>query len=136
MAASNFPIFPKLGQTSWSTLATANTLLDGTGTVATIFTSDGTNGSRLDTIKVRHLGTNIATVLRFFINNGSTNATAANNSLYMEVTVAANTLSQVAASIEYELPMDLVLPLSYKINATVGTTIAAGIAITGVGGTY
>ena len=136
MAANNSPIFPKIGKTLWGTVATANTALDGTGTVVTIFTADATNGSRVDLIRVMHAGTNIATVLRIFINNGSTNATAGNNTLYKEVSVAANTISQTAASVDMEIPMDLALPAGYKINVTVGTTIAAGLAVSAQGGDY
>lgn len=130
------PIYSSAPIVNWGTVATANTAKDGTGTVVTVFTADGTNGGRLEKLKIRALGTNIATVFRVFINNGSTNATAANNSLYMEATIAATTLSEVAALVDTELVMNLALPAGYKINVTVGTTIAAGLAVTGVGGKY
>lgn len=136
MAANNAAIFPAKGKIQWGTVTTANTAKDGTGTVVTIFTADATNGSRLDTIKVRALGTNVATVLRIFINNGSTNATAANNSLYYDITIAATTNSETAALVDTEIPMDLVLPAGYKINITIGTTVAAGLQVTAVGGDY
>jgi len=136
MSANTTPIFPKVGLISWGNITTANTAVDGTGTVVTIFTADATNGSRLDTIKIRALGTNVATVLRIFINNGSTNATAANNTLYFEQTIATTTLSQTSSLLDTEIPMDLVLPASYKINITIGTTVAAGLQVIGVGGTY
>ena len=136
MAANTLPIFPKNGSLSWGTLTTQNTATDGTGTVVTVFTADATNGSRIDTLKVRHLGTNAITVLRIFINNGSTNATAGNNTLYMESSIAANTLTQTAASTDIEIPLDICLPAGYKINVTIGTTIAAGISVCGVGGSY
>jgi len=80
MTANTQPIFPLTPKVSWGTVTTANTAKDGTGTVVTVFTA-GADGSRIDQIKVRALGTNVATVIRFFVNNGSTNATAANNSL-------------------------------------------------------
>jgi len=136
MAANTSPIFSKVGVINWGSAATANTALDGTGTVATIFTADATNGGRVERIRLVHLGTNIATVVRFFINNGSTNTSAANNSLFYETTMAANTLSQTAASVMQELAMALALPPGYKILMTVGTTIAAGIEATVIGGSY
>lgn len=136
MAANINPIFPKNGKVSWATIATANTAKDGTGTVGTIFTADATNGSRIDTVKVRSLGTNVATVLRIFINNGSTNVTAGNNSLYMEQTISATTLSEVAAQTDIEIPVDIVLPAGYKINITIGTTVAAGLSVVAIGGDY
>lgn len=140
MAANITPIYSKVGDIQWGTLlVTANTAVDGTGTVVTVFTADATNGGRIERIFVRAAGTNIATVLRIFINNGSTNATAANNSLIGELTLPATTLSQVAAlsdpSNGYIL-FPLVLPPGYKINITIGTTIAAGVYVSAAGGKY
>lgn len=145
MPANTTPIFPLTQKVSWGTLTTANTAKDGTGTVATLFTA-GANGARIDQIKVRALGTNVATVLRLFVNNGSTNTTSTNNSLIHEVTIPATTLSEVAAlsdvdvtisknSTETVVPIPF-LPAGYKINATIGTAIAAGIQITVHGADY
>src|SRR3954462_10316528 len=106
MAANNLQIFSKIADIQWGTISAANTALDGTGTVVTVFTADATNGGRVDTLKVRQIGTNIATVLRVFINNGSTNATATHNTLYMELTIAANTISQTTQSTDYEIALD------------------------------
>lgn len=136
MSANTTPIFPKVGNIGSGSVATANTALDGTGTTTLLFTADETNGSRVDSLKVKHLGTNVATVLRLFINNGSTPSTAANNSLYLERTIAANTLAQTAESVEYDLALDLVLPPGYRLYASVGTTVAAGLQCTVLGGNY
>lgn len=135
MPANTTPIFPKTPKLSWGNILTANTAVDGTGTVVAVFTA-GANGSRLDTIKCRSLGTNVATVIRVFLNNGLTNATAANNTLYMETTLPATTLSQVAALADIEIVMDLVLPAGYVVNITIGTTVAAGYQVAAVGGDY
>lgn len=137
MAANTQPIFIKAPSVQWASTGTsANTALDGTGTVATAFTADATNGSRIEKIRLEALGSNVATVVRLFMNNGSTNATAANNSLLYEVAVASNSLSQTAASIATEIPVDWALAPGYKINITIGTAIAAGIQVTCLGGTY
>jgi len=144
MPANTTPIFPLTPNVSWGSLLAANTAKDGTGTVVTVFT-DGANGARIDQIKVRSLGTNVATVLRFFINNGATNATAANNCLVHEITVAATTLSEVAALVDNDVlitkgsnavPPVQFLPAGYKINVAIGTTVAAGLAISVCGGDY
>lgn len=138
------PIFPLTQNVSWGTLTTANTAKDGTGTVATLFTA-GANGSKIDQIKVRALGTNVATVLRLFVNNGSANSTAANNTLIHEVTIAATTLSEVAALVDTDIVItkgaDTVVPIpylpaGYKIMATIGTTVAAGLQMTVHGANY
>ena len=136
MAANTSPIYSLAPIVAWGTLTTANTAKDGTGTVVTVFTADATEGGRIEKIKIRAAGTNVATVLRVFLNNGSTNATAANNTLYTESTIAATTLSEVAALADTEISMLLPLPAGYKVNITIGTTVAAGLAVTGVGGRY
>src|SRR5574343_1044472 len=99
MPANTSPIFPLTPNLAWATVTTANTAKDGTGTVATVFTA-GTNGARVDYLKVRALGTNVATVIRVFINNGSTNATAANNTLIVDQTIAATTNSETAQLVD------------------------------------
>jgi len=139
------PIFPLTQNVSFGSVATANTAKDGTGTVVTVFTA-GANGAKIDQIKVRALGTNVATVLRFFVNNGQTNATVTNNSLVHETTIASTTLSEVAALTDVDVtivknttetacPIPY-LPPNYKINITIGTTVAAGLQVTVWGGNY
>jgi hypothetical protein len=130
------PIYSGAPIITWCTLLTANTAKDGTGTVSTAFTADATSGGRIEKLKVRTTGTNVATVLRIFINNGSTNATAANNTLYQESTIAATTVSEVAAQLDNEIILNLALPAGYKINVTIGTTVAASLAIAGIGGKF
>lgn len=110
--------------------------MDGTGTVATVFTADATNGGKIEKVVLEALGSNVATVVRLFVNNGSSNATAANNSLVAEVAVAANSVSQTAASVKYEVLLDMPMPAGYKLNCTIGTAIAAGIQVTAIGGKY
>ena len=129
------PIFPITPNVSWGKLTTANTAKDGTGTVVTVFTA-GANGARLDYLKVRALGTNVATVLRVFVNNGSTNATDTNNALVLEQTIAATTLSETAQLVDNIVQLDLSLPAGYKANVTIGTTVAAGLQVTACGGDY
>ncbi len=111
-----------------ATLTAANTALDGTGATgrALIFTA-AANGSVLPSIRFMHKGTNVATVMRAFRNNGSDPEVAANNVLIGEITVAANTLSQVAASTPYELTLNVKLAASERIYVTMGTAVAAGI---------
>lgn len=147
MAANTTPIFPLTPKVLWGKLGVENTLTDGTGSVVTVFTA-GANGSRIDQIKLRALGTNIATVVRFFVNNGQPNTTATNNSLVHEVTMDATTASQVAAladkdvtilknSVETIVPIPF-LPAGYKINCTCGSNVSAsgGIAVTVHGSDY
>jgi len=138
MAQNTQPIFTKTPVIHWgaTTIATANTAKDGTGTVLTVFTADATNGSYVSHLTFRAAGTNIASVARIFINNGSSNATPANNILYGEVTLTATTLSEVSALANYIYPMNIALPPGYVITITLGTTVAAGYYVSTVGGHY
>lgn len=144
MAANTVPIYSKAGQIEWGAtlVQTANIAKDGTGTVVTLFTA-GADGGRVERIRAKAAGTNVATVLRIFINNGAATSTPANNILYAEKTIAATTLSEVAALLTNELPdtvdataFPIVLPAGYKITATIGTTVAAGLYLSAIGSSY
>lgn len=139
MPANTTPIFTRLGDIQWAiTVTTANTTTDlTTGTTYLAFNADATNGGYIQKIRFRTLGTNVATVARVWINNGGpTGAAATNNVLFDEISLAATTVSQVAATSIYELPMNIALPAGYKIYITLGTTVAAGYDVTVVGGKY
>ncbi len=137
MAANTTPIFLKQPSVQYiSSGTTANTLFDGTQTTVTVFTADATNGSKIEDVYLENMGTNVATVVRFFINNGSTAATATNNALVNEITWATYTASQVAATGPVIWRANLVLKPGYKLNASIGTAVASGIMITAVGGDY
>ena len=136
MAANTTPIFALAGAVQWATLTTANNVYDGTGTVGTVFAADAADGSYLQKLIVRPRGTNVATVLRVFINNGSDNTVAANNSLFNEYTLPATTANAAAALAGIEIPLNSVIPAGYKINVVLGTTVAGGYAVSGWGGNY
>ena len=137
MPANNAPIFSKAAHVEWANgITAANTAKDGTGTVDTIFTADATNGSYLQKLVIRPRGTNVATVLRVFLNNGATNATAANNVLIGEVSMPATTNTETAAIIGSELPLNIPIPAGYKVNVTLGTAVAGGYAVSAFGGDY
>ena len=138
MPANTTPIFSKIGDIQWiNTVLTANTTTDLTaGTSYLVFTSDATNGGYVQKLRIRPLGTNIATVLRIWINNGSATSSAVNNTLYDEISLAASTVSQTSALALYELPLNFALPAGYKIYVTLGTTVAAGFDVISVAGKY
>ena len=135
------PIFSGLGAIQWGAAAitAANTAKDGTGTITTVFTGNATGnnaGNYVQKLIARPIGTNVATVLRVFMNNGSTNATVANNSLIAEMTLPAITISEVAAQPDYVMPLNFALPAGYKLNVVLGTAVAAGYQVTVIGGQY
>lgn len=147
MAQNTNPIFPLTPVNTWvsGTAATAgtpgitaNTTTDLTsGTIyGPVFTGKAVDGSRLDFIKVRALGTNVGTVIRVWINNGSATGTAANNTLYLERTLSATTVSQTTELPDIILPLSISLPAGYRIYATFGTAVAAGFHLIAMGGDY
>lgn len=137
MTANTKPIYSRTSDIQWAPAITAdNTAKDGTGTVATVFTADATEGGFVRKLRLRPLGTNTASVCRVFLNNGSTNAVADNNTLYDEVSLPATSLSETASMQSAEIQLDLPLPPGYRILITIGTAVAAGWAPTVIGGKY
>jgi len=139
MPANISPIFSLAPDIQWASAAliTANAARDGaSGTIATVFTADATNGGRIEKIIARSVGTNAITVLRVWVNNGSATTTAANNSLIAEMTLPATTATESAALATYEVPLSLALPAGYKIICAVSQVAAAGYYLTGIGSKY
>ena len=129
MPSNTSPIYSSAGDIQWTStpLSAGNTAYDGTGTVATVFTA-GVSGSFIQRVRLKASGSTTATVARIYINNGSSSATASNNFLFDEVTLAAVTSTSASATTVYELPMNVALPPAYRILA------AAAIAPSGAGG--
>ncbi len=137
MAAGTTPIFNKSTRASWSTLSSsAVTGMDGTdANVKVIFTADATNGSKIEDVFILPTATNTATVVRFWVNNGSSAGTAANNSLVHEELIVANTVAQTTSTASNIWRANLVLPPGYKLLAAQG--VATGVMqVTAVGGDY
>lgn len=160
MAVTATPIFtqtPNVGALNalLSTAMTNTKAFDGTETAGTamalVFTA-GADGARVDQVVCRlsstngatASGTSAATLVRFWINNGSANTTAGNNIFIGEVAIPATAVTALGtsalATYSLTLPTNgLNLPASYRIYA--GTTVAAGgtniaIAVSALGGNY
>jgi hypothetical protein len=134
------PIFARIGKIGQANIAAAVTGADLTS-AALIFTADATNGSIVNEVRVKYIpGTNtVATVFRIFINNGSALGTTTNNSLFTELTLAAITSSQTAATADYVVPMPrggLVLPPGYRVYATIGTYSTGTFQVSAYGGDF
>lgn len=139
MAANFKPVFPLTAQIPvGQTLITANAAKDGTGTVSTLFTA-GINGSKIDGVNVAYTGTTVATVLRLFVNNGSSTAVATNNTLIKSINVPANTMtSEVSTAADFFTTAlnsgSIMLPGGYKITATIAISVATALSVTATGG--
>lgn len=142
MATTSTPIFPQTPNQGvmnciLSTAMTNTKAMDGTETAGTslalAFTA-GADGARVDTIKARYTatngstatGTSAASVLRFWLNNGSANTTATNNKLIGEIAMPAQVVTALATGTlpEYTVTLGISIPAGYKIYA--GNTVAAG----------
>lgn len=96
----------------------ANTARDGTGTIATVFTA-GANGSRIDAIDIKAVGTTTAGMIRLFIHDGT------NARLLTEIPVPALTPSATLPSWEAQLNtnsmsqvLPIILPTNYSLRAS------------------
>lgn len=160
MAVTSTPIFtqtPNVGALNAivSTAMTNTKAFDGTETAGTalalVFTA-GADGARIDQVTCRLAstngatasGTSSATVVRFWMNNGSANTTAGNNIFLGEVAIPATAVTALGTSAltvyTLTLPVGgLNIPASYRIYG--GLTVAAGgtniaIALNAIGGNY
>ncbi len=144
MAANTAPIYTLLGDVSnndGTTFGAAITTATGDYTGASanhvlVHTGDATNGSYVRRLRFQAIGTNVATVARIYLNNGSANTTAANNVIYGQQSLPATTASNTAATVEIDYPMELALPPGFRIYVGVATTVAAGWVCTAVAGQY
>jgi hypothetical protein len=116
---------------------TANTAQDGSGTLYKAFTA-GANGSYVQKMRFRPVGSPAATVCRVFISD-STSTTTTDTWLYDEITLPAVTVSQTAASSVFELPLNFALDPNYLLYVTFGTSTGSagtGYSIVTIAGDY
>jgi hypothetical protein len=152
MSANLNPIFILTPRNQWipGSGSAGNTTRDLTLGTSYLLASASVNGSRIDEIRIIPLGTNVATVMRFWINNGLPTSVLTNNSLFAEVTCPSTTISEVAgltpiimkagAGIPTGTPPlpdnGLVLAAGYRLYTTIGTAVAAGFYVVASGGDY
>ncbi len=96
MAAGTSPIFVDTVKFAHTSIGTANTGRDGTGTMGTVVTG-GADGSRIDEITVSATATTTAGMVRFFTYDGST------IKLFKEITVIAVTVAAATPAFTYTL---------------------------------
>lgn len=134
MAANVNPVFGLTPNVGWAQGAlTANTTIDLTaGTIYLIFTA-GANGSYLDEIWLKAIGTNVPSMVRFWLNNGATTASAGNNTLIRDATTPTTTASNTSMQPDLVTPIRKPIPATYRVYATLPTGVAAGFDITAYG---
>jgi len=111
-------------------VTTANTNVDGTGTLGTTMINviqGSTNGTRIDSISIVAAGTVATdTMLRFFLFDGTSTR------LWKEVPIKATTADQYTQNYAVDLTnLGLVLPNnSWYLRAAIHTSTSVNIAVT------
>lgn len=144
MAANTAPVFSISGDQSNNGTTGMNQLItaaasDYTGVDADtslVFTADSTNGSFVERLRFKAGGTNVATVARIYLNNGSAPTTATNNTFYGEISLPATTAIATAATAEIDYPIGFALKAGWRIYVGLATAVAAGWVVTPVAGKY
>lgn len=143
MAAPNTePVYSKVGDIQWvESITAANNTIDlTTGTSYLVFTADATNGGFVSRVIVKANPANntAATVVRLWLNNGSTTGTSSNSALVAEQGIPATTASATAALPDFTIPLNMALPPGYKIYLTIGTAPGGSgeFTATAIGGKY
>lgn len=138
MPANSSPIFSRIGAIGLGSpiTAAAPTYTGANANDTLVFTADSENGGYVQRLRFKAVGTNVATVARVYINNGSANGTATNNSFYGEVSLPAVTATGTAATVDIDYPMNIALPPGWRIFVGLGTAVAAGWTVTTIAGAY
>lgn len=145
MPSNTDPIYSRKGQvardgtTGMNQPITAAATGDYAGTnanVSLVFTADATNGSFLQRLRFKAAGTNVATVARIYLNNGSANTTAANNTLYGEISLPATTAIATSATVEIDYTLGFPIPAGFRVFVGLATAVAAGWVVTPIAGDY
>ena len=144
MPANTDPIYSKQGDVSSNaTTGMATGMVTATGDYTgvsanhvLVFTADATNGGYIQRLRFKATGTNTASVARIYLNNGSANTTASNNSFYGELGLPATTAINTTSTVDIDYPMNFALPAGFRIYVGLGTTVAAGWVCTPIAGKY
>jgi hypothetical protein len=88
-----------------------------------LVTADATEGGFVREIRMKANPANntAATVLRVWVNNGSTTGTDTNSVLLTEIGIPATTASATNPQPDFVVPLNVALPAGYKIYLTLGT---------------
>lgn len=144
MPGNNDPIYSRIGDvTNNGTTGFATGMVTATGDYTGVsanhvlaFTADATNGGFVQRLRFKATGTVVASVVRVYLNNGATNATATNNVFYGEMSLPAVTATNTAATPDPDYPMNIAIPAGFRIYCGLGTTVAASWVTTAVAGKY
>lgn len=138
MAANINPIYSRTSDWQGGTAVgganlttTAVTATDGSGNLVAIYQADTTEGSWVEGVSFKAIGSPAATVLRVFycsatgaFTSGTTNTTT-NTTLIGEIATVSWTASNTTASPEYFIPIRGMLPAGTRLLLGAGTSTGA-----------
>lgn len=143
MPANTQPIYTRKGNLTANggtimvpALLLASGDFTGVGANNILIHTAGADGSYVKKIKGVALGTNVGSVVRFYLNNGAANTTASNNQFLGQLTLPATTLNNAGATAEPEYALETMIPPGFRIYAGLGTAVAAGWVFTPFAGDY
>lgn len=149
MTANTSPIFTKTPDLTWPSATNGSVVVSATNQSTLVNAYDGTSGTVLiytagiygsfvQKLVCEAGGTNVASVLRVHVNNGTSPTNASANSLYMQYSLPATTAISTAATAHIEIPLMLQLPASYRVYVSIGCTanLVGGWYVTAVAGDY
>jgi hypothetical protein len=99
--------------TGYAVISTANSNLDGTGTLATVITG-ASNGTCVRTVTIKAIGTTTKGMVRLFIED----STPTNTDLVAEIEIPAVVPSGTRESFSTVLETDFYLKSGYKLRAS------------------
>jgi hypothetical protein len=132
MALKNDPVFVQTPKAFSTTITSANTNLDGTGTITTLYTA-GSDGTLITSLRAFARATVTATALRLFLSlDGGTTWVFFDEKLMSAYTIANTTAQTPVTFVDKTTPDAAIrLPASAKIGATIAVALAGGIAFCG-----
>ncbi len=143
MTANVNPIYSISGDVSNNAGTGMNQLITAAATDYTGVDSDtskvftaGSFGSFVQRLRFKAGGTNVPTVARIYINNGTDHTTATNNTFYGEISLPATTANAAAATVDIDYPMNFALNASFQIWVGLATSVSAGWVVTPICGQY
>lgn len=147
MAANTNPIFtktPHIESSATNPIASAMTAANisgynGTDANAYLCFTATTEGSFIQRARLKCCaitGTSTASVMRFWLNNGSDHTSAGNNSYIGEVSLPAVAYIITAGTVEIDYPFNFAIPGGYKIYAGIATAVTSGWSCMIIGSDY
>jgi hypothetical protein len=101
-----------------------------------IFTANTLHGGIPGKIRIASLGTNVASLVRFFLNNGSDPTVAANNAIIGEVGLPPTTISTTVPMPFFDFAIPDGVQAGWRVYAGLSVNVAAGWKLTPFGGSY